>query len=389
VKVLAIAGTSLRRLVRDRTNIFFVFVLPMLLILALGAAFGGDFDPRIGIVAVDVGELGEDLATRLENVGGIDISYWEEREELVRGVERGKLEAGVMIPAGYDDALRSGEPVTIEFVARPDASAQALRNTIESVVTEQGSLLRAAAFAEAEGAISFSDALESATDVEADLVGLRVGQRAIGEPFPLDELGRFELGAYSQLLLFIFITSTTSSVQLIQSRRLGVSRRMLSTATPVSTILIGEALGRFAVAMLQGLFIMLGSSLAFGVSWGDPVGAAAILTAFSLVAAGVGMLMGAVFKNEQQAGGVGVLLGIGLAAIGGSMVPLAIMRVFSPTLYRVAHVSPHAWGIEAYEELILRGGTVADILPELVVLSAFAVVMLVLATIALRRSLTH
>jgi len=41
MKALAIAATDLRRLLRWRANIFFVFVLPMLIILLLGAAFGG------------------------------------------------------------------------------------------------------------------------------------------------------------------------------------------------------------------------------------------------------------------------------------------------------------------------------------------------------------
>ena len=41
MKVFAIAVTDLRRLLRWRANIFFLFVLPMLIILLLGAAFGG------------------------------------------------------------------------------------------------------------------------------------------------------------------------------------------------------------------------------------------------------------------------------------------------------------------------------------------------------------
>ena len=41
MKALTIAATDLRRLLRWRANIFFLFVLPMLIILLLGAAFGG------------------------------------------------------------------------------------------------------------------------------------------------------------------------------------------------------------------------------------------------------------------------------------------------------------------------------------------------------------
>ncbi len=141
--------------------------------------------------------------------------------------------------------------------------------------------------------------------------------------------------------------------------------------------------------MFQGLLIMLGSSIAFGVDWGDTVGAVAIFVLFSLGAAGTGMLMGATFKNDQQAGGVGVMLGIGLAALGGAMVPLTIMKIFSPVLWQVAHITPHAWGIEAFEELILRNGTIADILLPLAVLAGFAIVMFALGIWRFRVTLTQ
>ena len=113
-------------------------------------------------------------------------------------------------------------------------------------------------------------------------------------------LGRFEAGAYSELVFFVFLTSLTGSAALIQSRRLGISRRMLSTPTPVRTILVGEWLGRFGVPMVRGLFIMFGSALVFGVDWGDPLAAAAILIVFSLGAAAPGMLMGSVFEQDRR-----------------------------------------------------------------------------------------
>jgi ABC-2 type transport system permease protein len=389
MKVFAIASTGVRRLLRDRSNIFFVFLLPMMLILVVGAAFGGGFDTRVGVVAVDVGPLGEDLVERSESVDAVAVSHWDDRDEAVRAVERGRLEAVLIVPAGYDEDLRSGEEVTVEFVARPDPSTQALRNTVESLVVAQGSLLRAAALAEELTGASYSDALETASGLAEEGGSLSVEAVAVGDVDPFQSMGQFELGAYSQLLLFVFLTSMTGSTALIESRRLGVSTRMLATPTPVRTILVGEGLGRLGVALVQGLFIIVGSWLFFGVNWGDPLGAAAIFFTFALGASGTAMLMGSVLKNEQQAGGVGVMVGIGLGAIGGAMVPLAVMEIFSPMLYRVAHLTPHAWAIEAFETLIMQGGTIADIVPELTVLLAFAIVMYALGAWRLRVALTR
>ena len=135
----------------------------------------------------------------------------------------------------------------------------------------------------------------------------------------------------------------------------------------------------------QGLIIMLGSALIFGVNWGNAFGAALILIAFSLVGAGAGMLLGSVFNNDQQAGAVALLLGFGLAALGGSMAPL---EVFPDTMRTIAHITPHAWANDAFADLVRQGGDVADILLELGVLAAIALVLLVLATWRLRRAIT-
>ena len=71
------------------------------------------------------------------------------------------------------------------------------------------------------------------------------------------------------------------------------------------------------------------------------------------------------------------MLGLGLAALGGSMVPL---EVFPDTMRAVAHFTPHAWANDAFADLVQEHGTVPDILRELGVLAAYALGLLTLAT---------
>jgi ABC-2 type transport system permease protein len=160
---------------------------------------------------------------------------------------------------------------------------------------------------------------------------------------------------------------------------------MLSTPTSVRTILLGEGLGRLGVALVQALIIVVGSALAFGVGWGDPLAAALVVLAFCLVGSGAGLLLGSTLSNEQQTVALSLLLGLGLAAIGGSMVPL---EVFPDTVRTLAHVTPQAWGNDAFSELLRHDGGVADVLPHVGVLAGYAVVLLTLATWRLHRTLT-
>ena len=387
MKVFAIAGTNLRRLFRLRATIFFVIIFPMLLILLLGATFGGGSTPGIGIVDREIGPLGEDLVEVLEELEDIEVKRYSSEGDLVDAVARDRVGAGLVIPERYDARLRAGDDVVLRLFIRPGLFAQ--RATVEAAVGEQNALIRAARFAQSEGVGPLSEdlevALKQAAQAVAGVPGVRVRTTRVGEASSSADLGKFDESASTQLLLFIFMTSLPASVALIETRRLGVARRMYSTPTAVGTILAGEALGRFALALLQGLIIMLGSALIFGASWGDPAGAALIMIMFSLVGAGVGMLLGSVFNNDQQVQSVALLLGMGLAALGGSMAPL---EVFPDTMRTIAHVTPHAWGNDAFSDLVLHGGDVSDILRELGVLAAYAVVLLTLATWRLRKAIT-
>jgi ABC-2 type transport system permease protein len=96
------------------------------------------------------------------------------------------------------------------------------------------------------------------------------------------------------------------------------------------------------------------------------------------------MLLGTLMENEGAAGGLGVGLGLVLAALGGAMMPL---EFFPDTMRTIAKVTPHAWGYEAFAEIQRRDGTLVDIAPQLGVLARHGRVLLAVGTWSLRRSL--
>ncbi len=54
----------------------------------------------------------------------------------------------------------------------------------------------------------------------------------------------------------------------------------------------------------------------------------------------------------------------------------------------VAHATPHAWALDAFADLVRRDGTLVDVLPELGVIVAFALVILGISAWRFRRVLT-
>ena len=389
-KVLAIGWANTKRFLRQRSNIFFVFVFPVLLILLLGMMYGGGNEARIAVhVAGAGGPLAADLMEALDDLEDVAVVTYDSQAALTEAVQRARVTAGVLVPEGYDDALMGGGSAEVGLVTRPnDQNGMLAREAVRDVVARQAAPIRAARFAVDQGAASFSQALVVGQIVAEREAAIRVTYTQAGESVFEDfsKLGTFDLGASQELVLFMFLTSLTAAADLILTRKLGVARRMLSTPTSTGVIVGGEVAGRFGVALVQGVYIMVGTLLLFGVNWGDPLGAIAILVVFALVGSGAAMLSGALFRNEQQAGGIGVLLGMGLAAIGGAMAPI---EVFPDSMKTLARFTPHAWAIDAFSELVRRDGGFLDILPQLGVLAAFAAVFMALATWRLHRVLTR
>ena len=79
------------------------------------------------------------------------------------------------------------------------------------------------------------------------------------------------------------------------------------------------------------------------------------------------------------------LLGLGLAALGGSMAPL---EVFPSSARTIAHITPHAWANDAFSKLLEHGGDLPAVLPQIGVLLGFAAVAIALSVWRLRRALT-
>jgi ABC-2 type transport system permease protein len=380
---LAIAWANMVRLFRDRLGLFFVIALPLIIIFVLGLQFGGGFQARVGVVVVERGALADQLVQRLEE--DWQVVVFSSEAELREDVESGRLEAGVVLPERYDQRLATGEPVTIEFVSPGGDFSLGRRTLLEASVAEQAAVARAASFAADETGGSAAALIGRAQALQSTMEPINVELATVGESLFPEELTGFALGAQGQLVLFVFLTSLTGATQLIVTRTLGVSRRMLSTPTPIGAILFGEALGRFGTALFQAVFIIAATALLFGVVWGDPLGVTVLALAFSLVGAGIAMLIGSIANDAEQASSIGVFVGLGVAALGGAMVP---PEIFPEPMATISWVTPHRWALDGFRELIL-GASLSGLLLPIGVLLAEGVILLALATWRLRVALTR
>ncbi len=382
-QVVIIAGVELRRFVRDRSNIFFVFLWPVLLVVLIGMAFSGSQAARVAVTGPP-SALRTELTQELRAQG---VEVWYDDAGTVRGqLARGRADAGLFLETADEAAYSRGRAVHLQMVLAPQVAAQSAAQEVRAAVQQvrsrwsQRIALQQAGLPTAQADRALREARTATAAPRLQVTDTdEITQEFSG-------LGRFDLSATTQTLLFVFLSTLTGATALIQSRRYRILQRMMSTPVSAGQVVAGQALGRFTLAMVQGLYLMLGTAAFFGVSWGSWPAALLILAAFGGVAAALAIVVGTSMDNDGAATGVGIGAGLLLAALGGCMTPL---EFFPATLRKVAHLTPHAWAYDAFAQIQRHGGGVVDVLPELGVLVGMAVVLLTLASWLLRRSLAR
>jgi ABC-2 type transport system permease protein len=380
----AYSGVILRQLTRDRSALFFLVVLPVAIITIIGTVFGGVDQLRIGVVAPAGDPYAVALVEALEDADGVSVVRYDDLEAVRRAVRRQVVVQGVVLPDGFGDALRSEGRVEVTYVVNPTSSDWfTVRATVDGIVGETG--VRATA------AVVAAQLLDST--VGEQLVAVDRVDRSAPLPVEVTEVGaarvrdlsEFSLVAPQQLVLFAFVNSLGAGTALVIARRSGVLRRAFATRTSLRVLLLGILLGWFCVALLESALIMGVGTLAFGVRWGDPVAAVALALVYAATCTGAGLLLGALGRNEDRVAAIGPATGMVLGALGGCMMPL---EFFPPGMLAVARLTPHYWGVTAWQALVVDGAGFGVIGVRVMVLGGFALVLVGLATVVLRRELT-
>ncbi len=383
--VLAITRTELARLVRDRTSLFFIVVLPIVIIIIIGATIGAQPDHvSVGVLDLDNTTASHHLTEAFGAGDVLVVQPYESLDLLQADIRIQNVVGGIVIPAGYEAAVAGGDGASITMYADQTQSASStLRTVANNVIDREGGEIAAAAFATrvVGGDLATNRAKAVAVGATLKVVGVQVD--TVGRQ-TLQMTNKYEYTAPSNLVLFVFVNSLTGGGALVESRRLGVTRRMLAAPITAGTIVLGAGFVRLLVALLQSALILGVGALAFGVHWGDPLAAGALVLSFALLSTGAGLLIGSLAKSPEQVQSIGIPVAIGMAMLGGCMWPLEVVPA---TVRTAGHLTPHAWAMDGWINVIFEDKGISAIAPDLLVLGAVGVVLIGLSIFTLRRSL--
>jgi ABC-2 type transport system permease protein len=382
---LAVTRATVRRVLRDRGALFFMVLLPVAIIVVIGVTVRGFNQFRIGVVAgPQTGPVSQRLVSTLDHDQALRTHTYHNQATAQTALRRSELDAVIVVPQSLDQQAAGTGTITIPVLLTPAAgNGPAAVAAVESAVNSHAGQVQAARFAVAQAGGPFDSRLDLAARTQPATPSVVVSQQTVNGRSSYLPLG-YSYSAPTMLVLFVFINSVTAGATVVQNRRSGVYGRALAAPIGAGSLVLGEAAAGLALALAQSALIVGVGALAFGVSWGPPAAAAALVGVWALVGTAAGLLAGALFRTPEQVHSIGPAAGIALGMLGGCMWPLA----FVPGWLRTAgHAVPQSWAVDSWTELLSRHGGLPDILGRLAILAAYAACLMLLAALALRRRL--
>jgi ABC-2 type transport system permease protein len=327
VTALALAAAELKRVTRDQTFLFFLVVLPILVLLLVVVTTASSTSIRVAVVPGQPTPLATQLVHDLEASPALKTQRFTTRAQGAAALT-------------LDADLRAGATTRIPvLVSGAVQSSQAAVTAVSSIVAGQGATVQATKFATTHSTRSSEQNLAMPRSLQRKTPVVPVRTQVVNSKSNFLPLG-YDYSAPTMLVLFVFINALAGGATIIQTRRFGIFARALAAPVRARDVLLGETLCYLTLALGQALLIVVVGAVMFGVSWGNPLAAAAFIGTWALVGTGAGMVSGTLFRTPEQATAIGPAVGIAFGMLGGCMWPLEIVP---QSVRLLGHATPHAW----------------------------------------------
>lgn len=400
---------------RDRGGLAVLFVMPVALVLIVCLVqdnilkVSGATTVKMVLIDHDQGSIGQAFVEQLSEAGSFDITLFDQEmglEQAKEMVSDGVWQVGIYLPPRATSqlqqaidqqvklamnadrvAVNSSElaPVSMEYFFDPavQGGLQAgIRGLLTQLVAGETLKLKMVAFQ-----TLLPKQIERHVSTElGPMFGQVLAQTPLVFNFPDDDIACFQalqvnakgfvatptsiqhnVPAWSLFGIFFIILPLSGII--LQERNQGVFTRLLLVPGQQFGLLFGRLCAylflnmvQFSLMLLIGFYVLplLGTDVLQLNGKGLSFFVVALCS--GLTACGFGLLLGVVARSQQQAIMTAAVAIVISAALGGIMVPVymmpAVMQSFSV-------LSPLGWGLEAFQILLLRGGTLHDIFPQL------------------------
>ncbi|MBL7885261.1 MAG: ABC transporter permease [Flavobacterium sp.] len=401
---------------RDFGGLVILFVMPLVLIITItliqNATFKTISDNKIPVLLVDndQGAIAKTVKENLDKSGAFSIVTQIDNQNLTEtsaqeAVFKGKYQLAIIIPEklsidlqakvdqnvnkilsgfGLEDSTKiqkqevsiSQKEVRLYF---DPATQMTFKNGVKSAIDKMISQIETQSIYK-----TFQDQLGEGDEPIFDqksFITFKEIVPKVNDKEILPNSVQHNVPAWSLFAIFFIVVPL--SINIVKEKGQGTQIRLITNPVPYSLIIAGKTATYLLICMIQfllmvavGIYVFPYLNLPILDVSGKMILMIIVALFSGLAAIGFGILLGTVAKTQEQSAPFGATSVVILAAIGGVWVPVFAM----PKIMQfVSHISPMNWGLNAFYDVLLRNGSLADILPEISCLLLFFITTITIA----------
>lgn len=211
----------------------------------------------------------------------------------------------------------------------------------------------------------------------------------VGTHPALDEYGGYlPFAAIGLGVISYFKTGFNSFANAIRKEQLwGTLEAVLMTPSRIPTIVIAVSAWNFFWATLTAIIYIASASFLYDFSLqGNPLVALLLLVLTTLIFSSLGVISATFTMVFKRGDPMGFLVGGVSTLLGGAFYPVSMLP---PWLQKISYALPVTHGLDGIRAILLKGETLAAILPELIVLLGFASVTVPLSLFCFKRAIAR
>lgn len=352
---------------------------------------GGDSDSRlpVGYISEDGHWVTGELHKLLDDseVIHLEENVFLSSAELEKLVADGDMAAALIVPDGYGRALLKDKDARLIVIA--DTGTQSWTTIEAELLTVAGKLdsaIRTATIIEDIDAerMPFDYAFEKSLSAWDEPPITIIETTSLAVKKTSNEGMALAHTAPGMMLQFSIAGLLTAAQIIVSERKSRTLQRLLTTATQRVHIVLGHYLALFLLIFTQFILLITFGQFILKVDY-LRVPLATMLVAFSaaLCISALGLLIGILARSEEQAVAFSIIPMFVFSGLGGAWVPL---EVTGETFQAIGHLSPVAWGMDGFENIVARGLGVESVVFPALALVGYAILFFSLAVWRLNAS---
>ncbi len=392
-KFLTITRYDIIKMFRDKTSLFFMFLLPIAFTIIMGMVFGnitnseGAYRIPVGVVNNDRGEISGQMLSKFKENQTINVTM-KDIKTIYKEVKDVSIAAGFIIPEGFSDKIMGGEAGQIKVVRLPSSvDSMAIQGMLNSALSEV--MLKNVAVDFMEGELSqidkdrrndlinqLADEIERGMQKEPAMSVESIKVASNREADSYDPKAQISLG---YMVMFVMFTIILSSGELLEEKKLNTWNRLLITPVSRGSLMVGKIGANFIKGWMQTAFLIFFGSLVLGVNFGKSLPSTVLLMSIYLISvSGMGIFLASIVKTNAQLGAMSSILIITTSMMSGLWWPIEMQPEF---MQRIAVIFPQFWAMKGLRSVVVANQPVSTVVKPIIYLLIIGTVFFIMPLI--------